>query len=99
MSSKEGYEAALLPEEQTPLMEKADNATQTPAADPAGLSQQAPRTWHGHLLNPFGSCDATGWSTCLITHCEFILLGKMRTRLSLRRRRPQAVPLRRQQQD
>lgn len=52
--AKEGYEAA-------PLLE-----TDAAAAE---LGQAPPcNKWHGHLLNPFGACDALGWSTCLITH-------------------------------
>jgi Cys-rich protein (TIGR01571 family) len=38
------------------------------AAEVGAQQEQPPRSWHGHLLNPFGSCDALGWSTCLVTH-------------------------------
>lgn len=48
--AKGDYEAA-------PLLDDAE----------AGVPEQAPRKWHGHLLAPCGpSCDALGWSTCLV---------------------------------
>lgn len=57
--AKDGYEAA-------PLLNQAEAGVQTPDWQP---EQPAPRTWHGSLFACCGpSCDALGWTTCLVTH-------------------------------
>ena len=57
--AKDGYEAA-------PLLNQAEAGVQTPEWQP---EQPAPRTWHGSLFACCGpSCDALGWTTCLVTH-------------------------------
>lgn len=62
-ASKDGYEAGPPPAADAPLLSE-----MSAAAEAGAQQEQPPRSWHGHLLNPFGSCDALGWSTCLVTH-------------------------------
>ncbi len=68
---KEGYEAGPLPAEDAALLPAA------PVAAPASMPQEPPpRSWHGHLLNPFGKCDRESVLSCFITHyCPAVQFG------------------------
>lgn len=68
---KEGYEAGPLPAEDAPLLPAA------PVLAPASMPQEPPpRSWHGHLLNPFGKCDRESVLSCFITHyCPAVQFG------------------------